>query len=213
MHSLFCPCDTSGTMFTGLVEDIGRVERCQSHSGAVVFSIASEVVADKELGLGDSVAINGVCLTVTERRVGHFTVLAGAETLRLTTLGSLRPGAVVNLERALKVGGRLGGHLMQGHVDGVATMASRRQDGANQVFAFRTPPELSRYIVVKGSIAVDGISLTVNTLDDGSFSVALIPHTVSKTTLASHRVGQKVNLEVDMIGKYVESLLKGYKAS
>lgn len=200
-------------MFTGLVEDVGRLERCDRRSDAVVFSIASEVIADDTLGLGDSVAVEGVCLTVTEFRKGHFQLLAGAETLRLTTLGELRPGGRVNLERAVKVGSRLGGHIMQGHVDGVATMMSKRDMGANVEYTFQPPRELLRYIIAKGSIAIDGISLTVNRLEGTSFSVALIPHTVAKTSLGAKNVGQKVNIEVDMIGKYVESLLGGHIAN
>ncbi len=200
-------------MFTGLVEDVGRIERTDRRSDAVIFSIASDVIADATLGLGDSVAVNGVCLTVTEFRRGHFQVLAGAETLRLTTLGTLRPGAKVNLERAVQVGSRLGGHIMQGHVDGMATMKSKKDLGANVEFVFQTPPELMRYIIPKGSIAIDGISLTVNRLEGTSFSVALIPHTEAKTSLATKNVGQAVNIEVDMIGKYVESLIGAHVAN
>ncbi|MCP4449126.1 MAG: riboflavin synthase [Myxococcales bacterium] len=199
-------------MFTGLVEDVGRLERCDRRSDAVVFSIASEVVGDEDLGLGDSVAVDGVCLTVTEFRKGHLQLLAGAETLRLTTLGGLHPGGKVNLERAVRVGSRLGGHIMQGHVDGVATMLSKRDMGANVGFTFQPPPELLRYIIAKGSIAIDGISLTVNRLEGTSFGVALIPYTVAKTSLGAKSVGQTVNIEVDMIGKYVESLLGGHLA-
>jgi riboflavin synthase len=197
-------------MFTGLVEDVGRLERCDRRSDAIVFSIASDVIADTTLALGDSVAVDGVCLTVTEFRKGHFQVLAGAETLRLTTLGKLRPGGSVNLERALQVGARLGGHIMQGHVDGIATMKTKRDLGANVEFTFEPPAGLLRYIIAKGSIAIDGVSLTVNRLEGTSFGVALIPHTVAKTSLATKSVGGAVNIEVDMIGKYVESLLGGH---
>lgn len=197
-------------MFTGLVEDVGRLERCDRRSDAIVFSIASDIIADETLALGDSVAVDGVCLTVTEFRRGHFQLLAGAETLRLTTLGTLRPGGKVNLERALKVGARLGGHIMQGHVDGMATMKTKRDLGANVEFTFEPPAALLRYIIAKGSIAIDGVSLTVNRLEGSCFGVALIPHTVSKTSLGLKSVGQPVNIEVDMIGKYVESLLGGH---
>jgi len=197
-------------MFTGLVEDVGRLERCDRRSDAIVFSIASDVIADSTLALGDSVAVDGVCLTVTEFRKGHFQVLAGAETLRLTTLGKMRPGGSVNLERALQVGARLGGHIMQGHVDGIATMKTKRDLGANVEFTFEPPAALLRYIIAKGSIAIDGVSLTVNRLEGTSFGVALIPHTVAKTSLATKSVGGAVNIEVDMIGKYVESLLGGH---
>ncbi len=197
-------------MFTGLVEDLGRIERCDRRSDALVIHVASKVIADAALKLGDSIAVDGVCLTVTEFSAGHFQVLAGAETLRKTTLNTLRVGSVVNLERAMRVGDRLGGHIMQGHVDGLATMKSRRDLGANLEFNFEPPRELLRYIIAKGSITIDGISLTVNRLEGNCFSVALIPHTVEKTSLSQKSVGQKVNIEVDVIGKYVESLMQGY---
>lgn len=198
-------------MFTGLIEDVGRVERCERRSDALILSIASTIIADQTLALGDSIAVDGVCLTVTRFSPGHFEVLAGAETLDKTTLGGLRVASKVNLERALQVGARLGGHMMQGHVDAVAKLVARRDKGANLQLDFEPPRDLLRYIIAKGSIAIDGISLTVNRLEGTSFSVALIPHTVEKTGLQSKSVGQTVNLEVDMIGKYVESLLTGYR--
>ncbi len=166
-----------------------------------------------ELGLGDSVAINGVCLTVTEIGSEQFTVVAGAETLARTCLGESRIGHRVNLERAMQLGDRLGGHLVQGHVDGVGELTSRRDEGANLVLSFRPPPDLLRFVVSKGSIAIDGVSLTVNHVDDQQLSVALIPHTVESTTLADRRPGDRVHLEVDMIGKYVDKLLAGYRPS
>lgn len=197
-------------MFTGLVEDVGRVERATRRSDAIVFTLVSSVIADVDLKLGDSVAIDGVCLTVTTVGAGHFEVLAGAETLSKTTLGDLRVGSKVNLERAMKLGARLGGHIMQGHVDAVATLVYRRDKGANLELGVAPPARLLRYIIEKGSIAIDGVSLTVNRLEGTSFSVALIPHTVEMTGLHSKSVGHSVNIEVDMIGKYVESLLGGY---
>lgn len=199
-------------MFTGLVEDLGRIERCTRRSDALVLNIASDTIADSELKLGDSIAVDGVCLTVTEFSSGHFQVLAGAETLDKTTLGDFRVNTVVNLERAMRAGDRLGGHIMQGHVDGIATIKSRRDMGANLEYTFEPPRELLRYIIEKGSISIDGISLTVNRLEGYCFSIALIPHTVEKTSLAKKSVGRKVNLEVDIIGKYVESLMQGYKS-
>lgn len=197
-------------MFTGLVEDIGTIERLDRRSDAVILTIAPGSMDPAELALGESVAIDGVCLTVTERDARTFTVLAGGETLRRTNLGALRVRSRVNLERAMRVGDRLGGHLVSGHVDAVGEIASRRDLGANVDIAIRAPAEALRYVVEKGSITVDGISLTVNRVDDYSFAVALIPHTVEKTTLASRRAGDRVNLEVDVIGKYVEKLLGGY---
>lgn len=200
-------------MFTGLVEDIGVVERLDRRSDAMVLGIEPKTMPVAELSLGDSIAVNGVCLTVTELSARRFTVLAGGETLRRTNLGDLRIKAEVNLERALAVGDRLGGHMMSGHIDSIGEIAQWRDQGANIDIAIRAPAATLRYVVEKGSIAVDGISLTVNRVDAHSFAVALIPHTVDKTTLAKKHVGHKVNLEVDIIGKYVEKLLAGYKPS
>jgi riboflavin synthase len=197
-------------MFTGLVEDIGTIERASRRGDSMVLTIAPAAMAVTELSLGESIAVDGTCLTVTEFGGGRFTVLAGNETLARTTLGQARAGLAVNLERALRLGDRLGGHLVTGHIDGVGTIQSRRDLGANLDIAIRAPAGVLRYIVAKGSIAVDGISLTVNRVDRDSFAVALIPHTVDKTTLAGKTVGTSVNLEVDMIGKYVEKLLSGH---
>ncbi|GAB4539181.1 MAG: riboflavin synthase [Haliangiales bacterium] len=200
-------------MFTGLVEDIGTIARLDRRSDAMILAIAPKRMPLAELSLGESIAINGVCLTVTEFDAKQFTVLAGGETLRRTNLGGLRVQSKVNLERALQVGARLGGHMVSGHVDAVGELATRRDLGANLDIAIKAPPAALRYVVEKGSIAIDGISLTVNRVDAHSFAVALIPHTVDETTLASRRIGDKVNLEVDIIGKYVEKLLGGYPHS
>lgn len=197
-------------MFTGLVEDVGVVASVRRQSDAVVLTIRPNAIPVAELSLGDSVAINGVCLTVTETASASFCVLAGRETLGRTTTGELRAQSKVNLERALRVGDRLGGHMVAGHVDAVAQIASRRDMGANIEYSFRPPRDLMRYVVEKGSVAVDGISLTVNRADDSSFAVALIPHTVKHTNLGDKSAGHKVNIEVDIIGKYVERLLGGY---
>lgn len=200
-------------MFTGLVEDIGVIKRLDRRSDAAVLGIAPDAMDVAELALGDSVAVSGVCLTVTEIADRHFTVLAGGETLRRTTLGSLRITDRVNLERALRVGDRLGGHMVSGHVDDVGEIAQKRDLGANIDIVIRAPSPVLRYVVEKGSIAVDGISLTVNRVDDYSFAVALIPHTVDRTTLAHKHVGARVNLEIDIIGKYVDKLVGGYTRS
>jgi riboflavin synthase len=194
-------------VFTGLVEDIGTLERVETRGDARVMTVRPAGLAVDELAIGESIAIDGVCLTVTERGPGAFTVLAGEETLSRTTMADLAAGARVNLERAMRLGDRLGGHLMQGHVDRVGVIQARREADSNLVVEVRAPAELMRYVAEKGSVAVDGISLTVVSVADNAFAVALIPHTVAATTLAAKPVGARVNLEVDMIAKYVERLL------
>jgi len=197
-------------MFTGLVEDVGSVVRADRRSDALVIAIRPDAIAAADLQLGESIAHDGVCLTVTETSRDAFTVLAGAETLKRTTLGDVRVGTKLNLERALRAGDRLGGHLVAGHVDGVGEIAARRDNGANIIYTVRAAPDVLRYVVEKGSIAIDGISLTVNRVDGDGFDVAIIPHTAAKTTLTDKHVGRRCNLEVDIIGKYVEKLLGGY---
>jgi len=194
-------------VFTGLVEDIGALERVEARGDGRVLTVRPTGIAASELAIGESIAIDGVCLTVTERGRGAFTVLAGEETLSRTTMADLAAGARVNLERAMRLGDRLGGHLMQGHVDRVGSIQARREADSNLVVEVGAPAELMRYVVEKGSIAVDGISLTVVSAADYAFAVALIPHTMAATTLAAKPVGARVNLEVDMIAKYVERLL------
>ncbi len=194
-------------MFTGLVEDCGTVARADRRSDALVLAIKPERLPLGELALGDSVCHDGACLTVTELGRDTFSVLAGAETLARTTLGGLRIGKRINLERALRVGDRLGGHWVTGHVDGTGELAIRRDLGANLVLGFRTPPALLRYIVEKGSIAIAGVSLTVNTVDADGFSIAIIPHTRDHTTLGDLSIGDRVNLETDILAKHVEKLM------
>ena len=194
-------------MFTGLVEDVGTVVRADRRSDALVLAVRPGAIPLAELTVGDSVCHDGACLTVTELSRETFTVLAGAETLARTTLGELRVGHRVNLDRALKVGDRLGGHWVTGHVDGTGELAIRRDAGANLVLGFHTVPALLRYIVEKGSIAIAGVSLTVNSVDADGVSVAIIPHTRDHTTLGELHVGGRVNLEVDILAKHVEKLL------
>lgn len=194
-------------MFTGLVEDVGTVARADRRSDALVLAIRPHRMPLGELTIGDSICHDGACLTVTELGRETFGVLAGAETLARTTLGGLRVGARVNLERALRVGDRLGGHWVTGHIDGTGELAQRRDLGANLVLVVRTPPALLRYVVEKGSIAVAGTSLTVNAVDAESFSVAIIPHTRDHTTLGALSIGDRVNLEVDILAKHVEKLI------
>ncbi|MDQ3366901.1 MAG: riboflavin synthase [Myxococcota bacterium] len=194
-------------MFTGLVEDCGTVARADRRSDALVLAIKPARLPLAELALGDSVCHDGACLTVTELGRDTYSVLAGAETLARTTLGGVRIGTRVNLERALRVGDRLGGHWVSGHIDGTGELATRRDLGANLVLGFRTPPALLRYIVEKGSIAIAGVSLTVNTVDADGFSIAIIPHTRDHTTLGDLSIGDRVNLETDILAKHVEKLM------
>jgi riboflavin synthase len=195
-------------MFTGLVEDVGTVVRADRRSDALVLAIRPERIPLGELAVGASLCHDGACLTVTELVHGAYGVLAGAETLARTTLGGLRAGRRVNLERALRVGDRLGGHWVTGHVDGTGELAARRDLGANLVLRVRTSPALLRYVVEKGSIAVAGVSLTVNAALADAFEVAIIPHTRAHTTLGALAVGERVNLEVDILAKHVEKLLR-----
>jgi riboflavin synthase len=196
-------------MFTGLVEDRGTVVRADRRSDALVLAIRPGRIPVAELTVGDSLCHDGACLTVTEIARDTYSVLAGAETLARTTLGQLRAGKRVNLERALRVGDRLGGHWVTGHVDGTGELASRRDLGANLVLQVRAPAALLGYVVEKGSIAVAGVSLTVNAVDAETFSVAIIPHTRDETTLGELAIGDRANLEVDVLAKHVEKLLGG----
>ena len=196
-------------MFTGLVEDVGTIARADRRSDALVLAVRPAHIPLAELTVGESVCHDGACLTVTDIGRDAFTVLAGAETLARTTLGQLRVGKRVNLERSLRLGDRLGGHWMTGHVDGTGELAARRDLGANLVLVVRTPPALLRHIVEKGSIAIAGVSLTVNAVDSETFSVAIIPHTRDMTTLGDLNIGDRVNLETDILAKHVEKLLGG----
>jgi riboflavin synthase len=199
-------------MFTGLVEDIGRVEAVEtlpSQQGRALTLSAR--LLDEELPVGASLAVDGVCLTVTAWSRGRVSAVAGAETLERTTLNGLVAGASVNLERPLRLGDRLGGHMVAGHVDGVGRVRALARRGENLDVSIEAPVALLRYVVEKGSISVDGISLTVNKVDARAFEVSLIPHTQNVTTLGRRQLGDRVNLEVDLIGKYVEKLVGGFK--
>ena len=194
-------------MFTGIVEEMGAVVAMEKTlAGNRLTILASTVIGD--LRIGDSISVNGTCLTVVSTSDQHFIVEVSPETLAVTTLGHLTGGAPVNLERAMKVNGRLGGHLVAGHVDGVGTIRGRRQEGNAIVLTIEAPSDVLRYCVQKGSVTVDGISLTINEVADRSFSVAIIPHTAKVTTLGLKQVKETVNLESDLIGKYVERLLQ-----
>jgi riboflavin synthase len=198
-------------MFTGIVEEIGEVLDVRETAEVVVLTVRGAVVTS-DARHGDSIAVNGVCLTVTDptgSADGTFTVELVPETLKRTSLSAAAPGAGVNLERAVAVGSRLGGHIVQGHVDGVATLVRRTPAERSDELEFSLPPDLTRYVVEKGSIAVDGVSLTVAGVAGDTFVVALIPTTLSHTTLGVRKPGDTVNIEVDLIAKYVEKLASG----
>ncbi len=193
-------------MFTGLIADLGRVEALDADGAGARLTIATALAA--EVREGDSVAVNGVCLTATASDPAGFRTEAMPETLRRSSLGALSAGDAVNLELALRASDRLGGHVVQGHVDGVGTVTAVRPDGISRVVEIEAGRELTRYLVEKGSVAVDGVSLTVSGLDDDSFAVSLIPETLARTTLGSVEPGTKVNIEVDVLAKHVERLIR-----
>lgn len=196
-------------MFTGLVDEGGAIVSVRPAEAGARLLIGALAVLDG-LEVGDSVAVNGACLTAVEVQPDGFAVDAVAETLRRTTLGRLTIGDRVNLERPMRLGDRLDGHLVQGHVDGVGRVEGARPEGESTVLEITAPADLLRYVVEKGSIAVDGVSLTVAGRSAEGFSVALIPHTMAVTTLGPQAVGRDVNLEVDVVAKYVESLTRPY---
>lgn len=199
-------------MFTGLIEGVGALASSEPRGGDVRLRIQAGTLPFNEVRLGESIAVNGVCLTVIAFDDAGFEADVSTETLALTTLGRLGPGAPVNLERAMRPHDRLGGHLVSGHVDGVGAVESIEPDARAQRWRFSAPPGLLRYIAKKGSICVDGVSLTVNEVDDAGFEVALVPHTVAHTAFSAARVGDAVNLEIDLVARYVERLLQGGRA-
>ncbi|WP_028919862.1 riboflavin synthase [Pseudoxanthomonas suwonensis] len=194
-------------MFTGIIEGVGRLAAREPRGGDVRFTFATGNLPFDNVRLGESIAVNGVCLTVIAFDAASFQADASTETLSLTTLGTLAEGAALNLERAMRPDDRLGGHLVSGHVDGIGKVLSVHEDARAQRWRFAAPAPLLKYIAKKGSICVDGVSLTVNEVDDEGFEVALIPHTVANTRFAGTKVGEAVNLEVDLVARYVERLL------
>ena len=194
-------------MFTGIIEGVGSIARREALGGDVRFHIQVGTLPFDAVQLGESIAVNGVCLTVIAFDASSFQADASTETLGLTTLGQLAEGAHVNLERAMRPTDRFGGHIVSGHVDGVGTVESINEDARALRWRFAAPAALLRYIAKKGSICVDGVSLTVNAVDDAGFEVALIPHTVAHTAFAHTGVGAAVNLEIDLIARYAERLL------
>lgn len=199
-------------MFTGLIESIGTIRELRRSAGSAVLTVAAPFREESYL-LGESIAVNGACLTVVGFGRGLFRADVSPETLDCTNLGLLQVGRQVNLERALRLGDRFGGHIVSGHIDAVAALVSRQNDGNAQRLTFALGAEYNRFMVEKGSVAIDGISLTVNSVEPDSFSVAIIPHTLQKTTLATIRTGEKVNIETDLIAKYVLRLLPGGQES
>ena len=193
-------------MFTGLVAELGTVQRLARQGSSYHLTVGAKKVLDN-LKIGDSVAVNGACLTVVRMDEGGFTADVMPETVRLTNIGSLQPGSKVKLERTLRLCDGLDGDIVSGHVEGLGTISEQRPEGIAVVVTIATPPELLKYIIKKGSIAIDGISLTVTEVTDTSFSVSLIPHTAKETTLGFKKVGDSVNLETDILGKYVERML------
>ena len=193
-------------MFTGLVEEVGRVSSLQE--GEMLRLVISAARVTSGTRVGDSISVNGACLTVGEADGRTLTFFAMPETLRRTALGTLREGSAVNLERAMAADARFGGHIVQGHVDGVGEVSGVRPEGEAEIWEFRAPWSVLRYCVEKGSICVDGISLTVVSVEDGSFTVSILPQTRANTNLGVLQVGSRVNLEADVIGKYVGRLLE-----
>ncbi|WMC93446.1 riboflavin synthase [Kineothrix sp. MB12-C1] len=193
-------------MFTGVIEEIGKIQDIKKKTSSAILSVQAWKIM-QDIQLGDSIAVNGVCLTVTSISPNGFTADVMHETLNRSSLGNLRIGNCVNLERAMPANGRFGGHIVSGHIDGIGTISEIRRDDNALWYTIKTPLPILRYIIEKGSIAIDGISLTVARVYKDSFSVSVIPHTASLTTLSGRRVGDSVNLENDCIGKYVERLM------
>lgn len=204
-------------MFTGIIEEVGTIQELRFNGESAVIATAGRIVPPG-LKIGDSIAVNGVCLTATIIGQGSFSCDISAETLRLSSFKQARQGSKVNLERSMMLGDRLGGHIVQGHVDGVGKLISKTRSGEGWEMSFEFPRDLERYLVYKGSIAVDGISLTISFLGKNAFSVAVIPHTLDSTNLNQLGIGGLVNLEVDILGKYFErffqlGLIQGEKST
>ena len=195
-------------MFTGIIQAVGQIAALTPKRGDMQLRVKAGKLDLSRVALGDSIAVNGVCLTVTGHDAGHFVVDCSRETLQLTTLGRLQVGSPVNLEPALTLATPLGGHLVSGHVDGVGRVESRSEEARATTFWLRAPSGLSRYIARKGSITVDGVSLTVNDVEGDRFRLTIIPHTLQETIMGGYRPGREVNLEIDVVARYLERLLE-----
>jgi riboflavin synthase len=200
-------------MFTGIIQAVGRIAAIEKHAGDARLRIDTGTLDMNDVQLGDSIAVSGVCLTALECGAKAFSADVSSETLTRTTLGSLRTGSRVNLEKALTPASRLGGHLVSGHVDGVGEVTERSADARSVRFRIQAPAALARYIAAKGSICLDGVSLTVNAVDGAQFGLNIVPHTLQATTLDAYLPGRRVNLEVDLIARYLERLLLGDRAA
>lgn len=196
-------------MFTGIIQAIGKVSALDRRAGDARLRVSADDLDMTDVKLGDSIAVSGVCLTVADVSMKDFIADVSAETLARTTLGDLTPGAAVNLEKALLPTTRLGGHLVSGHVDGVGKVHDRQQDARSVRFRVAVPRELGKYIAEKGSVCVNGVSLTVNAVSDAEFEVNIVPHTLAATTLSELAPGHAVNIEVDLLARYLERLLQG----
>jgi len=200
-------------MFTGIIESIGKIAKMEQRGGDVRLHIATGKLDLSDVALGDSIAVNGVCLTAVVLPGDGFVADVSNETLSLTSLGQLSTGSPVNLEKALTMSTRLGGHLVSGHVDGLGEVIAKSEDARSIRFTVKAPDELAKYIAHKGSITVDGTSLTVNAVKGAEFELNIVPHTAQETIMSEYEVGRKVNLEVDLVARYLERLLLGDKAA
>ena len=200
-------------MFTGIIQSIGKISQIQPKGGDFRLTLSTGKLPLADVKLGDSIAVSGVCLTAVELGDGGFSADVSRETLSRTTLGNMKPGSRINLELALTPTTRLGGHIVSGHVDGVGEVVQRSADARSVRFVIEAPANLAKYIAEKGSICVDGVSLTVNGVDGKRFDLNIVPHTLAETTMEEFQTGRKVNLEVDLLARYLERLLLGEKAA
>jgi len=200
-------------MFTGIIQSVGEIVEREARGGDARLTVATGKLPMQGVALGDSIAVNGVCLTAVDLGGGRFAADVSRETLSLTTLGDLRPGGPVNLEKALTLATPLGGHLVSGHVDGVGEVLERREDARSWRLRIQAPAPLARYIAQKGSICVDGVSLTVNRVHGAQFDLNIVPHTLEETIIRNYRPGTRVNLEVDLVARYLERLVLGERAA
>lgn len=200
-------------MFTGIIQAIGKVTRLQARGGDQRLTVDTGKLDLADVRLGDSIAVNGVCLTAVDLPGDGFVADVSRESLALTSLGKLKPGSPVNLEKALTLATRLGGHLVSGHVDGLGTVIERHDDARSVRFTIEAPADLARYVAHKGSITVDGTSLTVNAVDGARFELNIVPHTLAETIMDGYQAGTQVNLEVDLVARYLERLLQGDRAA